>query len=60
MWLIKLQLMQIMNKIKYQKYHTVGTAQNPIKTAERGKIDILTQIYMTAHFHGLIRALQLI
>ena len=50
--------MQIMNKIKHQKYHTVGTVQNPIKTVERGKIDILTQIYMTAHFHGLIRALQ--
>jgi len=41
---------------KQKKYHTVSKPNR--KIVERGKIDTPTQIYMTAHFHGLGQALQ--
>ena len=45
-------------KIK-KNIHTVGTIpKSNIKIAERNKIDTIAHKYMTAHFPGLIQALQ--
>ena len=46
--------------MKRKQYYTDRTSQNPIKInrRNRGNIDTLTKIYMTAHFLGLAQVLK--
>ena len=49
----------VCNKMTNKHYHTVGTIiKSNIKNAERDKIDTLTHKCITAHFSGLVQALQ--
>jgi len=44
--------------MKNKKCHTVQTVpKSNTKIEERGKFDTVAHIYMTSHFHGLIKAL---
>ena len=51
--------LDISNKMKKKKYHTVATVLNFNRNiVEIDKIDTLTHNYITAHFNDLVQAFQ--